>query len=147
MARVQLELPEQVQYRVRLSVRITDINYGGHLGNQALLGMLHEARVQLLNSFGLRELDHHGGVSLIMTDSVIIYRGEAFAGEELEIAMSVGDFNKYGFDVFYAVHEVSSGREIARAKTGMLCFDYQARRVLSMPEQLQRLLSPALPAA
>ena len=44
MARVKLDM-EGVAFvfRTELDVRITDINYGRHVGNDAMLGLLHEA--------------------------------------------------------------------------------------------------------
>ena len=58
-----------------------------------LLGLLHEARVRFLAHFGLKELDIFG-LGLIMADSVIVYKSEAFPGEVLKIAVAVVDFNK-----------------------------------------------------
>ncbi len=49
MPRVELELPERFQFVTEIPLRITDINYGGHLGNDALLSLLHEAQC---NSYG-----------------------------------------------------------------------------------------------
>ena len=112
MARIILELPADFPFAAELRVRITDINYGGHMGNDSLLGLLHEARVRFLAHFGLKELDIFG-LGLIMADSVIVYKSEAFPGEVLKIAVAVVDFNKYGCDFVYRVTEQASGREIA----------------------------------
>ena len=48
MPRVKVALPATFPFRTEIPVRITDLNYGGHLGNDALLGLLHEARVHFL---------------------------------------------------------------------------------------------------
>ena len=132
MARIKLDLPAEFPFTTELRVRITDVNYGGHMGNDALLGLLHEARVRFLNHYGLSELDIFG-VGLIMADSVIVYKSEAFPGETLDIAVAVTDFNRYGCDVVYRVSEKSSGREVARAKTGIVFFDYRERRKTPVP--------------
>ena len=92
MARIKLDLPERFPFSTELQVRITDVNYGGHMGNDALLGLLHEARVQFLAHYGLSELDICGA-GIIMADSVIVYKSEAFPGEWLEMAVTVADFN------------------------------------------------------
>jgi acyl-CoA thioesterase FadM len=139
MARVQLELPDQLPFRTEIQVRITDLNYGRHVGNDALLSMIHEARVRFLQHFGLTELDV-GGVGLIMTDSVIVYRSEAFQGDVLHFAVGAADFNRYGCDFIFQVTNLESGREVARAKTGVVCYDYPSREVRPMPEALRELL-------
>jgi len=60
MPRVELELPERFQFVTEIPLRITDINYGGHLGNDALLSLLHEARVQFLRQYGFTEMNVDG---------------------------------------------------------------------------------------
>ena len=145
MARIKLDLPEHFPFSTELSVRITDANYGGHMGNDALLGLLHEARVRFLAHYGLSELDI-GGAGIIMTDSVIVYKAEAFPGEKLEIAVTANDFNQYGCDFVYRVTERVSGREVARAKTGIVFFDYQKRAVQKTPLTFRNLFSPDVSA-
>ena len=136
MARVKVALPDSFPFRTEIPVRITDLNYGGHLGNDALLGLLHEARVQFLRSLGLdNDYDPVSKLGLIMVDVAVEYKGEAFHGDVLHINMAATDANKYGFDVVYHVHN-QAGKEIARAKTGMLCFDYNVRKLRLLPEAL-----------
>ena len=60
MPRIRLELPDRFHFRTSLTVRVTDLNYGRHLGNDAVLGLLHEARVRFLRSLGYAELDVEG---------------------------------------------------------------------------------------
>ena len=136
MPRVKVALPDTFSCVTEIPVRITDLNYGGHLGNDALLGILHEARVHFLRSLGMEnDYDPVSKLGLIMVDVAIEYKGEAFHGDVLGIAMAAADPNKYGFDVVYHVHN-QAGKEIARAKTGMLCFDYNIRKLRLLPEEL-----------
>ncbi|MBL8250374.1 MAG: thioesterase family protein [Candidatus Competibacter sp.] len=144
MARVKLELPAEFPFSVDLPVRITDINYAGHMGNPVVLALLHEARFQFMAHHGLQELKVEG-LGLIITDSAIIYKSEAFAGETLTVAIAVGDFNKYGCDFFYRVTEKRSGRDVAHAKTGIVFFDYERRTVQKIPQSFLKLFPDASP--
>jgi acyl-CoA thioester hydrolase len=136
MARVKVALPTTFSFRTQIPVRITDLNYGGHLGNDALLGILHEARVHFLRSLGMEsDYDPVSKLGLIMVDVAVEYKGEAFHGDVLQFDIAAADPNKYGFDVVYHVHN-QEGKEIARAKTGMLCFDYNVRKLRLLPEAL-----------
>ena len=147
MARVELKLPQHLPFETEIQVRITDLNYGRHMGNDALLSMIHEARVLFLHRLGFTELDV-GGVGLIMTDSVIVYRSEAFQGDVLRFLVGADDFNRYGCDFVFQVLNQESGREVARAKTGVVCYDYAERKVQPMPETLYlRLIHGAEEAA
>ncbi|WP_324674525.1 thioesterase family protein [Hymenobacter sp. GOD-10R] len=132
MARVKVALPDTFLFTVKIPVRITDLNYGAHLGNDALLSILHEARVQFLQHIGIPEFEPETQLGLIMADVAIEYKGEGFHGDILHIQLAAADLNKYGFDVVYWV-KAQDDREIARAKTGMLCFDYNTRKLRPLP--------------
>ena len=97
MARVRIELPEKLPFATELPVRITDINYGGHLGNDALLSLLHEARVRFLVQHGFIEANIDG-CGLLMVDAAIAYRKEVFYGETLRIEVGVTDLQRAGCD-------------------------------------------------
>ena len=135
MARVKVELPTTFLLTLKIPVRITDLNYGAHLGNDALLSILHEARVQLLAYLGTAEFDAATKLGFIMVDVAIEYKGEAFYGDVLHVQLGVADASKYGFDVAYHIHN-QAGKEIARAKTGMLCFDYNTHKLRGLPAEL-----------
>ena len=135
MARVKVALPDTFSYSTEVSVRPTDLNYGGHLGYDALLALLHHARVQFLQANGFpSEFDPATKLGLIMVDVAVEYKSEAFEGDVLQIDVAATDANKYGFDVAYHVHK--AGKEVARAKTGMLCFDYNTHKLRPLPEGL-----------
>jgi len=141
MTRIKIEMPVNFSFAVSLPVRIQDINYGGHLGNDSLLSILHEARLQYLQQVGCSELDACG-VSLIMSDAVIVYKGEGFYGDILQVQIAVDDISSRGFVLLYRVSCERNEREvlIAEGRTGMLCFDYKTRKVTSMTEALREKL-------
>ena len=57
MARIKIELPEKFIFSTEIPLRISDINYGGHLGNDAVLSIAHEARIRFFNKHGFKEID------------------------------------------------------------------------------------------
>lgn len=134
MSRIKLELPSNFSYSLEVPVRIGDINYGGHLGNDAILSIMHEARLGYLNSFNMSELEF-AGVSLIMGDTAIVFKAEAFHGDILIAEVVSADFSGYGFDLFYRLSNKASGKDVAHAKTGMVCFDYNKRKVVPIPDE------------
>lgn len=136
---MQIELPQSWLFRTRLAVRVTDVNYGGHLGNDRVLGLAHEARVRWLASCGLSEKDV-GGVGLIMADAALVFRGEAFLGDELEVELGAMEVRRSSFDLVYRLTRTPDAAEIALVKTGMVCFDYAARKVARLPKGLASCL-------
>ena len=123
-------------------VRIGDINYGGHVGNDAILSLIHEARMQLLARGGFTELNA-GSHGLIMGDVMIAYRGESFYGDQLQVAIFADELSLRSFDLLYRITVIRKDLMIliAEAKTGMICFDYSTRKIVAMNEHLKIFLA------
>ncbi len=137
MSRVQITALSKYDFRVEITVRTTDLNYGGHLGNDRLLSLIHEARVAFLASHNWSELDC-GGVGLILSDVAIVYRGEAFAGDTLVIEISAGEPTSCGFRLFHRITRKQDAAKIALAETGMACFDYGKRKIVALPDLVRQ---------
>ena len=139
MARIRISLPQSFSFTTHIPIRITDLNYGGHVGNDAILSLIHEARMQYLHSLGLTELQF-AGVGLIMSDVAIEFKGEVFYGDILTARVTASEFSRVGFDLFYQFTKSKDGTEspVAVAKTGMVCFDYGNRKVAMLPEEAKR---------
>lgn len=133
MPRIRLDLPESFPFSTDLPVRVSDLNYGGHLGNDALLSLLHEARVRFLQRHGFTEGDVDGP-GILMTDAAIVYSSQGFWGDILTVDVAVSDISRCGCDLLYRVTNRTSGREVARAKTGIVFYDYRARLITRVPE-------------
>ncbi len=140
--RVKIKFPAHSPLAsMHIPVRIGDINYGNHVGNDAILSILHEARMQFIAGAGHTEirLGNHG---LIMGDVMIAYRGEAFYGDQLLVELYVDELTARSFDFLYRVSTTRAGKQvvIAEAKTGMICYDYSAKRIVEMGPELERLI-------
>ena len=140
MARVEIEFPETVLFTTELPIRIDDINYGGHLGNDSVLAMAQEARLRFLVSHGFTSELDVAGTGLLMADAAVVYRAEGHYGMVLRAEIAACDVRTRGFDLLYRMSDAATGREIARVKTGMLWFDYSARKVVRMPEAFRRIV-------
>jgi YbgC/YbaW family acyl-CoA thioester hydrolase len=141
MERIKINLPEHFNFSTIIKIRITDLNYGGHVGNDSFLSLVHEARQQFLNHFGYTELKLEN-VSLIMADAAIEFKKELSYGDEVKISVAAGGFDKYGFDIFYKL-EIINGSELipaGKAKTGMLCYDYKNKKLMPVPENVKTTL-------
>jgi acyl-CoA thioesterase FadM len=146
MARIKIDLPENFSFSTEIPVRITDINYGGHAGNDTILSLIHEARMQFLQNAGYSELNFEG-TSLIMADVGIEFKNELFYGDTVIASVTTGDFAKVSFDIYYKLekttrHTGSNEKVIvAVAKTGMVCFDYEKRKITAVPGKAKETLA------
>ena len=136
MERIKLHLSTQFAFATTILVRITDINYGGHVGNDVFLSMMHEARQQFLYNYGYSELNF-AGVGLIMVDAAIEYKKELNYGDAVKISVAALHFDKIGFDLHYLFEvENKDVKSIAaKAKSGMVCYDYDLKKKMPVPEE------------
>ena len=132
MGRVKIDEPAAYAFKAKIITRITDLNYGGHVGNDRIFSFMHDARVQYFKSLGFADEMSFDGLGIIQTDAAITYKTEIFAHEEIHISVGVTDANKYGCDLVYRF-EHASGQLAAIGKTGIIFFDYTNRKVASMP--------------
>lgn len=142
MARTKIELPSQFLFSTDIPIRITDINYGGHAGNDSILSLIHEARIQFLQQVGLDELGTNGS-GMIMRDVSIEFRKELFYGDRLMVSVAAMNFDTASFDIVYKMERITDGRpEIATlAKTGMVCYDYSRAKISALPQEMISRLS------
>ena len=139
MARIKIELPEAFPFSCHIPVRITDINYGGHAGNDTVLSIIHEARMQFLQSMGYTEMEF-AGVGMIMSDVAIEFKNELFYGDILIASVVAGEISRIGFDLLYKLETLrpaNGGKRIlaATAKTGMICYNYEKKKIVSTPAE------------
>ncbi|MBO9631647.1 MAG: thioesterase family protein [Chitinophagaceae bacterium] len=141
MPRIKIDLPADFSFTSLIPVRITDLNYGNHVGNDTILSLIHEARVQYLHSLGYGELNF-AGTGLIMADVGIEYKAELHYGDKVKVSVAAGDISKISFDLYYKLEKEEDGKIIlvAIAKTGMVCFDYDKKKVAAIPAEAREKL-------
>ena len=137
MARVKVPLPSQFPFRTEIPIRISDINYGGHLGNDAVLSIAHEARIQFLRHLGYTEFEIDG-TGILMTDATIVYAAEGLYGDLLIVDVGTMDFQPAHCDVVYRLTNKTTHKEIARLKTGIVFIDKQTRKITAIPESFRK---------
>ena|SRR5215471_2679050 len=142
MERVKINLPETFTFSTTITIRITDLNYGGHVGNDTFLSLMQEARQQFLMSHRYKELSFEG-CGLILVDAAIEYKRELDHGDAIKISVAASGFDKYGFDLYYKMEIVTATEAViaAKAKTGMLCYDYEKRKLVSLPDAAKEKLA------
>lgn len=140
MARIKIDLPDKFSFSTNIPILISDINRGGHLGWDSMFRILNEATVQFWNLLDLPEAEGER-ISRITVDAGINYRQQAYHGQTLRVEIDTNEFTNKGFNLVYRVTELDSGTEIARAKSGILCYDYQKQKVIPIPDELRNKLS------
>ena len=140
MSRVKFSLPDNLPFSTKVRIRISDINYGGHLSNDRILTLAHDARIEFLKHYRFSEFDI-GGTSMIMADAAIVFKSEGFHGDEVEVKMAASDFTRAGFNLYYKLVNLTTGTDLAYVKTGMVAFDYDTRKVMPVPDVFRQKCS------
>lgn len=142
MARVKLIMPRDIITVISVPVRITDINYGDHVGNDSFIAIIHEARMQWLQQHGYTELNIEGA-GLILADLIVEFKSESFYGDIVEISIAVAEISKVSFELYYQLTTKRDDKLIvlALAKTGMVCYDYTAKKVIAIPVKFKAVLT------
>jgi YbgC/YbaW family acyl-CoA thioester hydrolase len=142
MARIEIDLPEKFLFSTELTIRASDLNYGNHVGHDRVLTLMQEARVLFYRTLGFKnELNLEGTVGQVIADVAVQYKSESFLADQWIINVGVSDIGKYGFDMSYLIVNKHTGKEVARGKTGIVCFDYSSRKVARIPTLLLQRLS------
>ena len=135
MARVKIDPPAKFPYSTTIPIRITDINYGGHVGNDTVLSIVHEARVKFYQHLGFTELNF-GGVGTIMSDAAIEYKDQIYYGDEVTVSVAVAGITKISFELFYELEKrTADGKQTIAAlvKTGIICYNYDLKKIVPIP--------------
>ncbi|MEP6615443.1 MAG: thioesterase family protein [Ginsengibacter sp.] len=140
MSKIKIGLPASFIRSFKIPVRITDLNYGDHVGNDSIVSIIHESRAQFLQAYHCTELDI-GGAGLIMANLQIEFRKEIFYPSLLQVSIGAGNISKASFDLFYklSVNEVNS-IDVAYAQTGMVAYDYGNKKVVAIPLEFRAIL-------
>lgn len=135
MARIKIDLPEEWQFSTEITVRVSDLNYGNHLGNDRFLSYAQEARMRYFNSLGYSELNF-GGVSLIQADAVVVFKGEGHLGDQVKVDLSLVKVGGSSFQVYYKFTNLTKGKLMAEISTAIVCFDYEKGKPVPIPETI-----------
>ena len=139
MPKVKLKEQPAYEFSHEVSVRVTDLNYGAHLANNALVGMISEARTQLFHNLGCSELDlGDQRTGIIMGDLVVNFKAESLLFDTLQIDSHIGEVSRKSFRIF---HRFTRNKElVALAETGIVTFNYGERRSTPIPEPFLQAL-------
>jgi acyl-CoA thioester hydrolase len=138
----KINIPTPVCFSTSRKVIATDINYGGHAGNERFLLFAQETRIAFLQTLGFSETAF-GPYGLILAEAHIEYLNELFDEEILTIDLSITAPTRVAFECYYQIKTTRGGKEIraANIRTNMVCFDYKERKVKSIPEDIKQVLA------
>jgi YbgC/YbaW family acyl-CoA thioester hydrolase len=121
-------------FTIPYSVRVADVNYGGHVANSAVLNVFQDARLAYLKALGgYSEMHIGGGCGLILPEAHVKYLAEMFLGDELMIGVKIVELGRSSFRMAYRIER--DGKVTAEGETVLVCFDYAVRKPRRLDEE------------
>lgn len=126
-------------YAFPYQVRVSDVNYGGHVANSAVLNIFQDARIALFASLGeYTELDL-GGCGIIMPEAHVYFRAEMFLRDQLLVGLRCAELKRSSFVLEYRIER--DGMLTAEGNTPIVCFNYQLRKACRIPSPFRQQLA------
>jgi len=136
MPQIKIDLPDKFDFSTDLRLRFRDINAGNHLAHDSVLSLAEEARFLFLEHLGYAHLTIDG-CGYVAADAAIVYKSQAYFGQVIRIEVAVRDFAKKSCDFIYRLSNKETGQEVARAKTGVVFFDYKTQKSVEVPDRFR----------
>ncbi|MHC4780320.1 MAG: acyl-CoA thioesterase [Planctomycetota bacterium] len=131
-----------MNFQTRYTVRIDDINYGGHMGNERALLIFQDARIRFLKHLGCTEKEIGEGRGIILVEATIRYRKEVFLDDVLLVETSVGDIRKKSLAMRFRVTQEGEEDTALEGETKLLSYNYHTKGVEPLPTSFLDALEP-----
>jgi acyl-CoA thioester hydrolase len=121
-----------------LRPRFRDTDAMGHINNAVYVTYIEVARQEYWRAF-TREQDYRR-VPFILAHVSIDFRSEALVRELLLLHIRCGSIGTKSFTFEYEIREAESGRLVVEASSVQVCYDYDAKQSIPVPDELRQRL-------
>ncbi len=121
-------------------VKVDDINYGGHMGNERALVIFQDARLKCLKILQCSEKKIGNDSGIILTEAFVKYHKEVFMDDILTVDIIIRDFTKISFIMNYEVRRTMDNALVISGNTRLIAFNYESRKITAIPESFLIIL-------
>lgn len=129
-----------VLFETAIQVRISDLNYGAHLGIPSLSQILHNTRDMYMRSLGVSEINCFG-TKIVHVSQTVTCHQETFFGDELNISIYFVEKTKARIKLKYEVTNIKTEKVISDAEETILFLSTRNNSLTKPPEELLRIVS------
>lgn len=131
-------------YTNKVIIRVSDLNYGQHLGYAQLVSLLHQTRVQFLHQYALNEFNIEN-TQLLIKELEVSYTNEAFLLDELKFSLSFSQKKKTTMTLQYDIFNTTRNNNTAKATETCLFISNKTKKITRTPKFWQQFLSEPIP--
>jgi acyl-CoA thioester hydrolase len=123
------------KFSTTIEVRFSDLDAYNHVNNAIYLTYLETARTKIFKNL-FRDLSRQG-ILLILVRAECHYKSPIQLYDQVVVTLWIAATGKSSFEIEYEVHD-GQGKIFATARTTMVCFDSEKKRVIPLPEHFRR---------
>lgn len=127
------------RFSTTLEVRWRDLDALGHVNNAVYFTYLEQARMHYLRELGLG-FRGPADVGIILAEATCTYLAPLSLGERVTIRVRVSQLRNSSFVFEYRI-EGEDGRLAATARSVQVCYDYQARQKVPIPQRWREVIA------
>jgi len=117
------------------TIRIGDINYGGHMGNDKALLLFQDARISFFRSLGYSELNIGEDTGIILGEAYLKFKKEIFLNDNVRVFITISDIKEASFIMNYSVFKQEDDKEAISGYTKIVTFYYPNKKVVKIPNE------------
>lgn len=129
----------KANFTIDIPVRISDVNYGCHLGHAELIKITHQARLKFFKEYSLKENDLNGSGIIIKTLHVE-YKGESFFDDMLHVSIFINRVERASCEFLYHITK-NDDKPVATVLETALFMNYNTRRLTRVPKVILDLVA------
>lgn len=120
-----------------IEVRFADLDAYGHVNNAIYFTYLETARIKLFRERFASMLE--SGLLFLVVEANCRYLKPIELKDRVFIDLSTEELGRSSFTLDYLLHD-GQGKEFAKARTVMVCYDAQAGRTVRVPEDMRQAM-------
>ncbi len=127
---------ETFRFSATIDVRWRDLDALSHVNNAVYFTYLEQARFQYLAAVGVAP-DTPSGIGIILAEATCQFKSPLTLGERVVVYIRISELRRSSF-VFEYRMEGEDGRVAAEARTAQVCYDYDGRHSIPIPDAWRR---------
>ena len=116
-----------------IEVRFGDLDPQGHVNNAKYLTYMEQARTQYVRRLGIWPGGSFQDLGVILADAHLTFRAQITFGQTVRVGVRVASIGNKSFIMEYLLEDPAGGKELARAETVQVAFDYRSGKSIPVP--------------
>ncbi len=125
-------------FTVDLPVRISEVNYGNHLGHAALTSLIHQTKILYFREFNIDERNINGNGAIVKRLE-IDYKGEAHFDDMLHVNVRVNAITRTTCILEYVVTKNEANTPVTHVFETLAFINYESRKPVRTPDEIKAM--------